>query len=294
MDIKKLLFATKFDDLCFDALQSLLALRQASLNHVVFINVIEREKVAMHRGLGYQKMEEIRLRERANIRFIDWAETLFEQGFEVGVYIVVGNLITQVFEAARKEDADLIVIGRPHKRFFDRLYSGSDVIELLRRTAVPVLVYKPMPDKTDMLDKPFSRPLLAVDWSPASLRAEEYLRPLNRVVEQAHVVHVVDEKDIKGDSAMSVQKLRKQTRAKLEKICDRLAGVGIDARAHVYIGDPANQIERAVRECQASMVVMGSSAKTEWVERWLGSIPQQIAEKSDFATLIVPPPKVPH
>ena len=52
MDIKKLLFVTKFDDLCFDALQSLLTLRNASLNHVVFVNVIEREKVAMHRRLG--------------------------------------------------------------------------------------------------------------------------------------------------------------------------------------------------------------------------------------------------
>ena len=291
MDIKKMLFVTKFDDLCFDALQSLLTLRQASLNHVVFVNVIEREKVAMHRGLGYQKMEEIRLRETANIRFIDWAETLFEQGLEVGVYIVVGNLVTQVFEAVRKEEADLIVIGRSQKRFFDQLYSGSDVIELIRRTAIPVLVYKPSPDKIEVLDQPFKRPLLAVDWSPASMRAEEYLRPLTHVIEQVHVIHVVNEKEIKGDSAMSVQKLRKQTRMKLEEICDRLAGVGIDARAHVYIGEPDEQIERAARECQATMVAMGSSGKVEWVERWLGSIPQNIAEKSDYPTLIVPPTK---
>ena len=161
MDIKKLLFVTKFDDLCFDALQSLLTLRNASLYHVVFVNVIEREKVAMHRGLGYQKIEEIRLRETANIRFIDWAETLFEQGLEVGVYIVVGNLVTQVFEAARKEDADLIVIGRSQKSIIDQLYTGSDVMELLRRASVPVFVYKPSLDKIDFLDKPFERPLLA-------------------------------------------------------------------------------------------------------------------------------------
>ncbi len=291
MDIKKLLFVTKFDDLCFDALQSLFTLRNASLNHVVFVNVIERQKVAMHRGLGYQKIEEIRLRETANIRFIDWAETLFEQGLEVGVYIVVGNLVTQVFEAARKEDTDLIVIGRSQRKILDQLYSGSDVMELLRRTAVPVFVYKPSLDKIDFLDKPFERPLLAVDWSVASSRAEAYLRPLARVVQQVHVVNVVSDKDLKGGSAMAVQKLRKETRKKLEEVCDRLAGVGIDARAHVYIGDPIQEIEKAARECQASMIVMGSSTKTEWVERWLGSIPQYIAEKSDFPTLIVPPLK---
>lgn len=291
MEIKKLLFVTKFHDLCFDALQSLLTLRDANLNHIVFINVIEREKVAMHRGLGYQKIEEVRLRETANIRFIDWAETLFEQGLEVGVYIVVGNLVTQVFEAARKEDTDLIVIGRSRKRFLDQLYSGSDVIELIRRAAIPVLVYKPMPDKVEVCDKPFERPLLAVDWSPASMRAEEYLRPLTRLVQQAHIIHVAQDKDLKGKTSMEVQKLRKETRAKLEEICNRLAGVGIDARAHVYIGDPIEEIEKAARECQATMIVLGSSGKTEWIERWIGSIPSYIAEKSDYPTLIIPPPK---
>lgn len=291
MEFKKLLFVTKFDDLCFDALQSLLTLRKASLNHVVFVNVIQREKVAMHRGLGYQKIEEVRLRETANIRFIDWAESLFEQGMEVGVYIVVGNLVTQVFEAARKEDADLIVIGRSQKRFIEQLYAGSDVIELIRRTSIPVLVYKPMPDKVDVLDRPFERPILAVDGSAASVRAEAYLRSLSGIIQQVHVITVVQEKDLKAESAMTVQKVRKDARAKLEEVCDRLAGVGIDARAHVYIGEAAHEIEKAAREWQATMIVLGSSSKAQWVERWLGSTPQTIAEKSEFATLIVPPEK---
>ena len=80
MKIKKLLFVTKFEELGFDALQALLILRQAGLEHVVFVNIIERERVAMRRGTGYSKEAEIRLRETANIRFIDWAENLFEQG----------------------------------------------------------------------------------------------------------------------------------------------------------------------------------------------------------------------
>ena len=38
MEIKKLLFVTKFDELRFDALQSLLDLRNAALDHIVFLN----------------------------------------------------------------------------------------------------------------------------------------------------------------------------------------------------------------------------------------------------------------
>lgn len=290
MDIKKLLFVTKFNDLSFSSLKSLAYLRSASLDHVVLVNVIEREKVGMHRGLGYQKSEELRLKETANIRFIDWAEALFEKGMEVGIYIVVGNLVKKVIEANRKEEADLIVIGRSDKGFLDQLYSGSDVTEIIRQSGTPVLVYKPPTDKIDLLDKPFDRPLLATDWAPAAVKAEELLLPLKGVIQKVNVIHVASEKDLKG-SAMQIQKVRKDSRAKLETIVERLEKHGITADAHVYIGDPIQEISRAAEDCQSSMIVMGSSGKTAWSERWLGSIPQTIAEKTDYPTLIVPPPK---
>jgi nucleotide-binding universal stress UspA family protein len=287
MDIKKLLFVTKFNDLSFNALQSILHLRDVALQHVVFAHVIEREKVAMHRGLGYQKSEELKLRETANIRFIDWAENLFEQGMEVGVYIVVGNLVSQVIEAARKEAPDLIVIGRSKKGFIDQLYTGSDITEIIRQANTPVLIYKPPTDKIDLVDKPFERPLLATDWSPTSMRALDYLLPLKGVVKKVNVVHVASEKDLKG-SAMEIQKVRKESRRKLDDMVDRLIDNGIDARAHVYIGDSEEEIERAARDCQASMIVLGSSGKSAWAERWLGSTPRIIAEKSDYPTFVVP------
>ena len=288
MEIKKLLFVTKFNDLSYNALQSMLCLRKASLNHVVLTHVIEREKVAMHRGLGYQKTEEIKLRETANIRFIDWAENLFEQGMEVGVYIVVGNLVSQVIEAVRKEEPDLIVIGRSQKGFIDQLYTGSDITEIVRQSSTPVLIYKSPTDKIELVDKPFERPLLATDWSPASMRALDLLLPLKEVVKKVNVVHVANDRDLKG-SAMEIQKVRKQSRAKLDAMVEQLEAKGIDARGHVYIGDAGHEIEKAAADFQATMIVIGSSGRSAWTERWLGSTPQAIAEKSDYPTFIVPP-----
>jgi nucleotide-binding universal stress UspA family protein len=289
MEIKKLLFVTKFEQLGFDAVQSLLPLRKAALNHVVFVNVIERDRVAMHRGTGYRKEEEIKLRETANIRFIEWAENLFEQGMEVGVYIVVGGLVSQVIKAAEKEEADLIVIGRTHKSMLEQFYAGSDVIELIRRTFIPVLVYKPMPENIIVLERPFERPLLVTDWSPACLRAVEYLKDLKDIVQEINIINVVSEKEITGSSAMEVQKTRKEKRQKLEETCDAMEAEGIRARSHVYVGDPVQEIEKAARECQATMIVLGSSGKASWAERWIGSIPRSIAEKSVFPTLLIPP-----
>jgi len=290
MKIKRLLFVTKFEELGFDAVQSLLSLTKADLNHIVFINVIEREQFAMSR-VGYRKDEEVRLREAANIRFIDWSESLFEQGLEVGVYIVVGSLVAEVIKAAKKEESDLIVIGRSHKGVLEHLYSGSDVTELLRRAATPVLVYKHLSETVISIEKPFERPLLAMDWSPASMKAVEYLKELKDVVQEISVVHVVSEKDLKGTSAMSVQQTRKQARKKLEEICEMFASEGIEAREHVYVGEPEEEIEKAAKECQSTMIVMGSSAKMAWVEKWLGSIPQTIAEKSMYPALLIPPEK---
>jgi cytidylate kinase len=133
MEIRKILFVTKFEELSLEALNALMILRQAALTHVVFITVIERERVAMRRGTGYQKAEEIKLRETANIRFIDWAEPLFEQGMEVGVYITVGNLVGEVIKASGKEAADLIVIGASPKGRIEQLYSGSEITDRHRR-----------------------------------------------------------------------------------------------------------------------------------------------------------------
>ena len=289
MKINKLLFVTKFEELWFDALESLLELRKAGLSHVVFLNVIERDKVAMRRGTGYQKTEEVKLKEKANIRFIDWAESLFEQGMEVGAYISVGSLVKLVNQAATKEEADLIVIGRPKKGRLEQLYAGSDITEIIRRSMTPVLVYKYLSAESQTAERPFSRPLFAADWSQASRRAVEYLKNLKNIVEEVHVIHVADEKSLKGDSAMMVQKTRKEARRKLEDICDILEAEGIHARPHVYIGSAAAEIEKAARECQASMIIAGTSGKESWKERWIGGTPKILAEKSIFPTLLIPP-----
>jgi len=289
MDIEKLLFVTKFEELWFDALQSLLTLKKAALHHVVFLNVIEREKVSMRRGTGYQKTEEIKLREKANIRFIDWAENLFEQGMEVGVYIVVGSFAQQVILAAEKEGVDLIVVGRQKKGKLEQLYSGSDVIEIISRAATPVLVYKDMSQEGKPSDQLFERPILATDWSPASQLAVECLKGMKDIVQKVSVIHVADENSLKSASAMAVQKTRKESRRKLEGICDILEAEGIEARAHVYVGDSALEIERAAREHQATQIIMGTSGKSTWTERWIGSTPRALAEKSAFPTLLVPP-----
>jgi nucleotide-binding universal stress UspA family protein len=288
MKIKKLLFVTKFDDLCYNSLNSLLDLTKASLEHIVFLNVIEKDKVSMHRGAGYIKEEEVKLKETANIRFIDWAENLFEIGLEVGAHINVGSLIPEILKTVELEEPDLIVIGRSHKGKLEHLYSRSDVTELIRRTSVPVLVFKHMNEDNIVPEKLFSRPLLATSWSKSSSRASEYIKDMKKLIDEINVMHVTNEKNLKSKSTHLVQKIRKEERKKLDDLCDVFEEDNIKARAHVYVGNPEKEIMKAGREYQSSIIILGSSSKNSITERWMGSITRTIADKSIFPCLLIP------
>lgn len=289
MEIKKLLFVTKFEDLCYDALNSLLALRSSALEHVVFLNVIEREKVSMKRGSGYLREEEVKLKETANIRFIDWAENLFEMGMEVGAYIEVSSLIPEILKVVEKESPDLVVIGRSYKSKLEQLYKGSDVIELIRRIEVPVLVFKHMMEDNIIPEKIFDRPLFANNWEESGDKAVAYLKGMKDIIGELHVMHVLKESALKSDDTHEVQKVRKKERRKLDDLCDDLEDAGIkNARAHVYVGDPQKEIEKAAKEYQASMIILGCSEKAALLERWTGSITKNLAENSMYPCLLVP------
>ncbi|MBC8439938.1 MAG: universal stress protein [Deltaproteobacteria bacterium] len=288
MKIRKLLFVTKFEDLCYDALNSLLALRNASLEHVVFLNVIERDKVAMKRGSGYLKEEEVKLKETANIRFIDWAENLFEMGLEVGAYMEVSTLIPEILKVAQKELPDLIVIGHSHKGVLKQLYAGSDVTELIRRTEIPILVFKHRIEDNIVPEKLFERPLFATNWSDTGKKSVEYIKDLKDVIGKIHIMHVVKESALKSLDTHEVQKVRKVERKRLDDLCDELEEAGINAKPHVYVGDPQKEIEKAAKEYQASMIILGSSEKAALLERWVGSISKNIADQSAFPCLLIP------
>lgn len=291
MKIKKMLFVTKFDDLCFDALKSMLDLRQAFLEHIVFLNVIERDKIAMKRGSGYDKSQEVKLKEIANIRFIDWAENLFEIGMEVGAYMEVSTLVPEILKVCKNESPDLIVIGSSHKGVLEQLYSGSDIIELVRRTKVPILVFKHQKGANIIPVKLFENPLFAVNWSSTCLKTIEYIKEMKNVIGKLHVMNVVKESLLNTTDTHEVQELRKKERKKLNDLCDGFEKEGIDTSPHLYIGDVQKEIEKSAKEYQASIIILGSSSKAALRERWTGSVTKNIAEKSIYPCLIIPSEK---
>jgi nucleotide-binding universal stress UspA family protein len=288
MKISKMLFVSEFEELWLDALQSLMGLRKSGLNHVVFLHVISRDKVAMRRGAGYLKQEERKLREIADIRFIDWAETLFEEGMEVGAHIAIGNTIPKILSVAEDEGVDLIVTARRKRSKLEELYSGSETSDLLRRTVRPVFIYNYLSQSGKVGENPFERLLLSLDWSASSEKVLDCALALKGTVQRVDVIHVLSEKTIGKLSKLEAQKLEREHKRRLDEVCDVLAKERIDGRPHLYIGDTEEQIKKGASEHRVTMIVVGTRHKSIWEERWSGSVSHALAESSELPILIIP------
>ncbi len=265
MEFKKMLFVTNFEKLWFDALESLLDLRKSGLNHVVFLHVIEKDKIAMHRGKGYLKEEEVGLKQMADVRFIDWAESIFEKGMECGAYVVVGNYIPKILSTAEAEKANLIVIEAHERTKLEKLYADSTVLELLRRTKIPVLIHKYMLPSGKTNENPFETPLLATDWSSPCERAMEQIIDIKNSIKKVVVVHVVSEDTMKGKSKLELQMLQKENKKRLEEVRTTFENEEIEAETHLCMGEAVSQIENASREYGATMIVTGTTGKRSMV-----------------------------
>jgi nucleotide-binding universal stress UspA family protein len=288
MKISTMLFVSEFEELWFDALQSLMGLRKAGLNHVVFLHVIPRERVAMRRGTGYLKQEEQKLREIADIRFIDWAETLFEEGMEVGAHIAIGNVVPKILSVAEIEKIDLIVTARIKKGKLGEIFLGSETSDLLRRTEKPVLLYNYQSQAGKVGENPFERVLLALDWSVSSEKVLDFVLAMKEAVKRVEIMHVLSEKQIGKMSKMEAHKVERENKKRLDEVCDTFVQQRFDARPHLYIGDTEEQIQRGAGEHRATMIVLGTRQASTWKEKWSGSISHSLAEKSELPLLIVP------
>ncbi len=281
MEIKRMLFVTDFEELWFDSLQSLMVLRETGLDHVVLLHVIER-------SLGYYTTEEKgKLTQIAEARFIDWAQSIYEEGLECGSYIVVGDTVSKIQETEKEEDVDLIVISRQKRGKIEKLYLDSKTLEFLRQTTKPTLVYKYKKKSGKINDTLFDVPILAMDWSPAANRAIEFLVGLKTIIKKIQVVHVATEKSMEGLGSRGLQKMERESRKRLDELCNALEGEGIDAEYHFLVGD-LTLIEKAAQERNATIIVSGTSKKSAWQARWLGSVSQQLAEVSELSTLLIP------
>jgi nucleotide-binding universal stress UspA family protein len=295
MPIETLLFHTRFRDQAFKALQSALELKRAGLKKVVLAHVIPREDVAFvpYGGMLTEDLE--RIREEVRIKFDDWIQTLDDSELAFSQRVEVGNINAELLAIAQEEDADLIVVGRKKRSTLEKVYVGTHILDILRRSEIPVLMgkfeapYEWNGEELKRINTDFwKRPLLATDWSEPSSRALDATLGLHGVVEKIIVVHVLGSRQTKNLEPEAIQRLEKTSLERLESYSQQVEKAGIETEVHLAMGRTVEEIIKMSRDYSATMIVMGRTGKDWFHQYWLGGVSHKIAELSELPVLLIP------
>jgi nucleotide-binding universal stress UspA family protein len=190
-----------------------------------------------------------------------------------------GPLIPGIFEVADKEQVSLI-IAHSHEDH-EGLLKGSSARRLIRNTPVPLLIIREDGrEKSPSARGLFSNVILATDWSDAAGRAWLYIIGIKKIVGVLDIVYVLHEKLTIGE----IRQLRERVEG-VRKICLEET---VDAESHIYAGKTADEIVRASKDYNATMIAMGYKPKAALKEFISGSSCYRVLEKSSVPVLIIP------
>jgi nucleotide-binding universal stress UspA family protein len=203
--------------------------------------------------------------------------------------------VPKILEVARAHGADLIVAGKKRK-VMPESFVGSDMLHLLRESPLPVMVnmfmveFKWKGERASRTNEaPFRRPLLAVDWTEASLKALRFLKALRGAVkEEVLLAHVLQEPLLRKLTPQELKAHKEAVGAKLQALRQELEAWGLKAQAHLLVGQPLKELLEAQRALGASMVIMGTTRKGTVKELFVGSLSHRMAEDSELPVLLVP------
>ncbi len=295
MKFKKILFHTRFRELAFNSLKAMVELKGAGLKEIVLTHIIPREDVSFVPYGGYLKQDLDRIKEEVRIKFEDWTRYLSEQGIASPIRIDSGAANAKILSIADQEKVDMIVVGRKKRTAFEKVYVGSHILDILRRSTVPVLMSKYMVQfewegehLTKTNDDIFKRPLLATDWSEPSEKALKSVLNFKGVAQKVIIAHNIGTRIRKGMDKKAIRALEAESKKRLEAYCQAVEKAGLKAEHHLSFGKTASEIIRMSRDYDATMIVMGKTGKDWFQQYWLGGVSHRIAELSELPVLLVP------
>lgn len=125
MRFQTLLFHTRFRELAFNSLKSILELKAVGLKKVVLAHVIPREEVSFVPYGGILKDYLHRLQEEARLKFDDWIQTIGDAQLTFSQRVEVGSANARILDMAVEEKVDLIVVGRKKRTALEKVYVGT-------------------------------------------------------------------------------------------------------------------------------------------------------------------------
>jgi nucleotide-binding universal stress UspA family protein len=216
---------------------------------------------------------------------------------QVTTYIRTGKPVREIIKAARELEADLIIMATHGHTGLDHALLGSTTERVLREAPCPILAVRRTTRKEPRrLRKDFGlQPIVfATDFSENSLKALPMAETFAEAFDASiRLVHVVQKYPIDGmlgeDITHATSKpLMETAHARLTELSRPMQKqhhlkVGIEVR----FGTPFDEITRAAKALDASMIVLATHGYTGLRHVFLGSVAERVVRHAHCPVLVV-------
>ncbi len=284
MTIKQILVANDLSPRSKLALKRAVSLANQHQAHLTAVHVLEstswlvdKAKDAMDRKAPAEKKLRRQLKAAIGKFHIDFS-----------ILVIQGKAITEVLNAARQIEADLIVVGAHGEHFFRDVFLGSTTDKLVRQGDFPILVVR-KPAK-----KLYGRVLVPVDFSDCSRGALKIALAIApnakfRILHAyQHLPLEDEERRMQPDTTVQnyLPQLKKLARQDLSSFLE-----GIDFAAHnikrqLEYGYPPAIIREAAQKHHSDLTVVGASGKPDMRHLFLGSVASHALQELDCDVLV--------
>lgn len=290
---RKILFPTDFGEFAGHVLTCLGDLRNAGLEEVVLLHVIDADELNQNLLASFYKIDEARLREIAQIKLKEYVQTLESKGIRVKAEIATGIPSNEIVRVADAEGVSLIIGGSQRRRGKEEDKLDTTTARVIRKSKLPVLVIKLSEDEMAhqaecerFCGRLFSKVLFPTDWSDCAKATLAEVKKLRGVARQILVGHVMDERLLRHLDPEKIEEFRQNDLRRLGEVEKELNGLGFAVDTHLHVGTPGAEINRMANKHGVSLVVIGKKGKTGLKEIIWGSTSEQTVRQSNRSVLV--------
>jgi nucleotide-binding universal stress UspA family protein len=201
------------------------------------------------------------------------------------LYSVMGSTHGEITELARREGADLVVLGGSESGALHRLILGSTADGVIRKAPCPVLVVR------SAAAFPPARVEIPVDLSPISANAlragMDFLRRIGAQRANKEALFVLNPLEAEGSLQFTPDQIESFALDALQRF---LRANGASPRlGRVRIGYPEKEIVDALEERRADLAILGTHGRQGFERLMLGSVAQGVMRRAACNLLVVPP-----
>jgi universal stress protein E len=195
-----------------------------------------------------------------------------------------GKASREIVRAARKEQSEIIVLGRHGKSAAAATRLGSTVEAVIRKAATSVLMV------SQPVYGPYQRPLVAVDFSETSpLVIDLALRLTDADTSTIDVLHVLGAREAGLPRDRVGKDDEPEARTQLETFLTAFAGAGVEFTTVIGRGDPRDVIVDAAATRGCDLIVLGAQDRASLDRFLIGSVAEAIVRTALCDVLVVRP-----